>query len=66
MLWEDLPLVCLRRKYEISAQCTKNTYKIQGTVMQNPAISFFESLEARVAAVNSLLCVGLDPHESQV
>jgi hypothetical protein len=25
-------------------------------------ISFFEKLEARVAAIDSLLCIGLDPH----
>lgn len=27
---------------------------------------FFEVLEARVQAVDSLLCVGLDPHAAQV
>ncbi len=27
---------------------------------------FFEALEARVQAVDSLLCVGLDPHAAQV
>lgn len=29
-------------------------------------MSFFERLEARVKAVDSLLCVGLDPHAAQV
>lgn len=28
--------------------------------------SFFDLLEARVKAVDSLLCVGLDPHIAQV
>ena len=32
--------------------------------MKRSDLSFFEALEARVAAVNSLLCVGLDPHVS--
>ena len=27
---------------------------------------FFSKLEKRVAASNSLLCIGLDPHESQL
>lgn len=27
---------------------------------------FFEALEARMQAVDSLLCVGLDPHAAQV
>jgi hypothetical protein len=30
------------------------------------AMSFFEKLSARVESVNSLLCVGLDPHESEL
>ena len=29
-------------------------------------MSFFELLEARVAACNSLLCIGLDPHVGQL
>ena len=29
-------------------------------------MSFFETLEARVQAVDSLLCVGLDPHENEL
>ena len=29
-------------------------------------MSFFAKLEARVAAVKSLLCVGLDPHEKEL
>ena len=28
--------------------------------------SFFDKLEARVAAVDSLLCVGLDPHSKEL
>lgn len=32
----------------------------------DPQMSFFERLEARVKAVDSLLCVGLDPHAAQV
>ena len=27
---------------------------------------FFESLHLRIEAINSLLCVGLDPHSSQL
>lgn len=30
------------------------------------AAGFFEALEARVKAIDSLLCVGLDPHAAQV
>jgi orotidine-5'-phosphate decarboxylase len=29
-------------------------------------MSFFAKLEARVEAINSLLCVGLDPHEKEL
>jgi orotidine-5'-phosphate decarboxylase len=29
-------------------------------------INFFEKLEARVKAIDSLLCIGLDPHISQL
>ncbi len=29
-------------------------------------MAFFECLEARVKAVDSFLCVGLDPHVAQV
>jgi hypothetical protein len=36
----------------------------RGNALQG--MSFFELLEARVAAVDSLLCVGLDPHAAQV
>lgn len=28
--------------------------------------SYFDKLEARVKQVNSLLCVGLDPHSAQL
>jgi orotidine 5'-phosphate decarboxylase subfamily 2 len=31
-----------------------------------PPISFIDKLEARVAAIDSLLCVGLDPHDSEL
>lgn len=30
------------------------------------SLTFFEKLEARVEKVNSLLCVGLDPHLSEL
>lgn len=33
---------------------------------EGSAVSFFSKLEARVAAVNSLLCVGLDPHSKEL
>lgn len=29
-------------------------------------MSFFEKLEKRVEAINSLLCVGLDPHQKEL
>ena len=29
-------------------------------------MTFFTKLEARITAVNSLLCVGLDPHEKEL
>ena len=35
-------------------------------IMDTIAVGFFERLEARVAAVDSLLCVGLDPHVAEV
>jgi uridine monophosphate synthetase len=31
-----------------------------------PSLSFRDKLEARVASTNSLLCVGLDPHEKEL
>jgi uridine monophosphate synthetase len=32
----------------------------------SPSLSFRDKLEARVASTNSLLCVGLDPHEKEL
>jgi len=36
------------------------------TTAQEEAPSFIAKLEARVAAIDSLLCVGLDPHSSEL
>ena len=33
---------------------------------EGSAISFFSKLEARVTAIDSLLCVGLDPHSKEL
>ena len=33
---------------------------------QQQQLSFFEKLEARVENINSLLCVGLDPHINEL
>ena len=36
------------------------------TTAQDEAPSFIAKLEARVAAIDSLLCVGLDPHSREL
>eukprot|EP00397_Hematodinium_sp_SG-2012_P064138 GEMP01090008.1.p1 GENE.GEMP01090008.1~~GEMP01090008.1.p1 ORF type:complete len:204 (+),score=36.52 GEMP01090008.1:67-678(+) len=34
--------------------------------MKNNQMSFFEQLERRIQAINSLLCVGIDPHQAEL
>lgn len=40
--------------------------KITALLTESCNMSFFAKLEARVNAINSLLCVGLDPHEKEL
>jgi hypothetical protein len=42
------------------------TTKITALLTKSCEMSFFAKLEARVKAINSLLCVGLDPHEKEL
>ena len=42
------------------------TTNITALLTKSCEMSFFAKLEARVNAINSLLCVGLDPHEKEL
>jgi len=44
----------------------KKIIKLQNIMAESSSSSFFTKLEARVSQVDSLLCVGLDPHGAQI
>lgn len=50
----------------LGSQPQPTTAKKQLSFMATPPTTFHEKLQARIAAVDSLLCVGLDPHRSEL
>ena len=53
---------CTFGRFLYSSQCTSNSTVDQPCTPPTHKMSFFAKLEKRVAAIDSHLCVGLDPH----
>src|SRR5450759_680803 len=59
--WLCWPWYSARLKPAARSACQPGLIKTRGETM-----SFFSRLEARARSINSLLCVGLDPHTSDL